>query len=196
MTHHLQTDSQELGSALKPYARQSSMGYLYLFMGEWRNRHRVTDKRFLRRGQRAPSISEKQSRGVLMASAPLVVPLNDFLYFEIYLWLILLCFYGWNVRTYGVKNDWNFIGMPAVMPCFYRYSLFKEGNDTFLIVLLTIATMYCSLCYQRNVIYSITWGREFMIMMTTGVDKGGPRPPPNGRANRGTTGARSLKLML
>ena len=70
------------------------------------------------------------------------------------------------------------IGMPAVMPCFYRYSLFKEGNDIFLIVLLTIATMYCSLCYQRNVIYSITWGREFMMMMTTGVDKGGAQAPP------------------
>jgi len=29
---HLQADCQELGSAPKPYARQSSMGYLYLFL--------------------------------------------------------------------------------------------------------------------------------------------------------------------
>jgi len=28
---HLQADCQELGSAPEPYARQSSMGYLYLF---------------------------------------------------------------------------------------------------------------------------------------------------------------------
>ena len=33
-------------------------------------------------------------------------------------------------------------------------SLFKEADDMFLIVLLTIATMHCSLCYERNVIYS------------------------------------------
>ena len=30
-SHHLQADYQEPGSALEPYARQSSMGYLYLF---------------------------------------------------------------------------------------------------------------------------------------------------------------------
>jgi len=30
-SRHLQADCQELGSAPKPYARQSSMGYLYLF---------------------------------------------------------------------------------------------------------------------------------------------------------------------
>jgi len=29
---HVQADSQEPGSAPKPYARQSSMGYLYLFL--------------------------------------------------------------------------------------------------------------------------------------------------------------------
>ena len=31
-SHHLQADCQELGSALEPYAWQSSMGYLYLFL--------------------------------------------------------------------------------------------------------------------------------------------------------------------
>jgi len=30
-SRHLQADCQELGSALEPYTRQSSMGYLYLF---------------------------------------------------------------------------------------------------------------------------------------------------------------------
>jgi len=30
-SRHLQADCQEPGSALEPYARQSSMGYLYLF---------------------------------------------------------------------------------------------------------------------------------------------------------------------
>jgi len=30
-SRHLQADCQELGSALEPYARQSSTGYLYLF---------------------------------------------------------------------------------------------------------------------------------------------------------------------
>ena len=30
-SHHLQADCQEPGSAREPYARQSSMGYLYLF---------------------------------------------------------------------------------------------------------------------------------------------------------------------
>ena len=30
--HHLQADCQEPGSALEPYARQSSMGYLYLYI--------------------------------------------------------------------------------------------------------------------------------------------------------------------
>ena len=30
-SHHLQADCQEPGSAPEPYARQSSMGYLYLF---------------------------------------------------------------------------------------------------------------------------------------------------------------------
>ena len=30
-SRHLQADCQELGSAPEPYARQSSMGYLYLF---------------------------------------------------------------------------------------------------------------------------------------------------------------------
>jgi len=30
-SHHLQADCQEPGSASEPYARQSSMGYLYLF---------------------------------------------------------------------------------------------------------------------------------------------------------------------
>ena len=29
-SHHLQADCQELGSAVEPYARQSSTGYLYL----------------------------------------------------------------------------------------------------------------------------------------------------------------------
>jgi len=29
-SHHLQADCQEPGSAPEPYARQSSMGYLYL----------------------------------------------------------------------------------------------------------------------------------------------------------------------
>jgi len=29
-SRHLQTDCQELGSAPEPYARQSSMGYLYI----------------------------------------------------------------------------------------------------------------------------------------------------------------------
>ena len=29
---HLQADCQEPGSALEPYAQQSSMGYLYLFV--------------------------------------------------------------------------------------------------------------------------------------------------------------------
>jgi len=42
-------------------------------------------------------------------------------------------------------------------------SLFKEANDMFLIVLLTTANAYCSLCYQRNVIQSIIWGRGRMI---------------------------------
>ena len=32
-SHHLQTDCQESGSAPKPYARQSSTGYLYLLLG-------------------------------------------------------------------------------------------------------------------------------------------------------------------
>ena len=31
-SRHLQADCQEPGSALETYARQSSMGYLYLFM--------------------------------------------------------------------------------------------------------------------------------------------------------------------
>jgi len=31
-SRHLQADCQEPGSAPEPYARQSSMGYLYLFM--------------------------------------------------------------------------------------------------------------------------------------------------------------------
>ena len=31
-SHHLQADCQELGSALEPYARQSSMGYLCLLL--------------------------------------------------------------------------------------------------------------------------------------------------------------------
>jgi len=31
-SRHLQADCQEPGSVLEPYARQSSMGYLYLFM--------------------------------------------------------------------------------------------------------------------------------------------------------------------
>jgi len=30
-SHHLQADCQESGSALEPYARQSSMGYLFTF---------------------------------------------------------------------------------------------------------------------------------------------------------------------
>ena len=30
-SHHLQADCQEPGSAPEPYARQSSMGYLYIF---------------------------------------------------------------------------------------------------------------------------------------------------------------------
>jgi len=30
-SHHLQADCQEPGSAPEPYARKSSMGYLYLF---------------------------------------------------------------------------------------------------------------------------------------------------------------------
>ena len=31
-SHHLQADCQEPGSAPEPYARQSSIGYLYLFI--------------------------------------------------------------------------------------------------------------------------------------------------------------------
>jgi len=31
-SRHLQADCQEPGSAQEPYARQSSMGYLYLFL--------------------------------------------------------------------------------------------------------------------------------------------------------------------
>jgi len=31
-SRHLQADCQEPGSAPEPYARQSSMGYLYLFL--------------------------------------------------------------------------------------------------------------------------------------------------------------------
>ena len=33
-SRHLQADCQELGSAPEPHARQSSMGYLYLFIGD------------------------------------------------------------------------------------------------------------------------------------------------------------------
>jgi len=35
---HLQADYQEPGSAPEPYARQSSMGYLYLFIRKHRER--------------------------------------------------------------------------------------------------------------------------------------------------------------
>ena len=40
---HLQADCQELGSAPEPYARQSSMGYLYLFTSikKCSNTHRI-----------------------------------------------------------------------------------------------------------------------------------------------------------
>jgi len=31
-SRHLQADCQEPGSAVEPYARQSSVGYLYLFL--------------------------------------------------------------------------------------------------------------------------------------------------------------------
>jgi len=31
-SHHLLADCQELGSALEPYVRQASLGYLYLYM--------------------------------------------------------------------------------------------------------------------------------------------------------------------
>ena len=37
-------------------------------------------------------------------------------------------------------------------------SLFKDADDIFLNMLLTTASTYCSLCYQRNVTQSITWG--------------------------------------
>jgi len=34
-SRHLQADCQEPGSAAEPYARYSSMGYLYLFLVLW-----------------------------------------------------------------------------------------------------------------------------------------------------------------
>jgi len=34
-SRHLQADCREPGSALEPYARQSSMGYLYLYRYKW-----------------------------------------------------------------------------------------------------------------------------------------------------------------
>ena len=34
-SRHLQADCQEPGSALEPYARQSSMGYLYLYLNSF-----------------------------------------------------------------------------------------------------------------------------------------------------------------
>ena len=36
---HLQIDCQELGSALEPYTRQFSMGYLYPFLSQ--KRHKI-----------------------------------------------------------------------------------------------------------------------------------------------------------
>ena len=42
-SRHLQADCQEPGSAPEPYARQSSMGYLYLLHGCDQQTHRDTD---------------------------------------------------------------------------------------------------------------------------------------------------------
>ena len=48
-SHHLEADCQEPGSALEPYARQSSMGYLYpryLRTDRWKTpKHKATTVR-------------------------------------------------------------------------------------------------------------------------------------------------------
>jgi len=43
-SRHLQADCQEPGSAPEPYARQSSMGYLYLFTLSRRSAQRMCEQ--------------------------------------------------------------------------------------------------------------------------------------------------------